>query len=367
MIIGVPKEIKPDEYRVGMVPAGVGQLVLAGHTVLIEKSAGIGSGFPDTTYITEGADIIDTAEEIWSRAEMIVKVKEPIEPEFPLLREGLILYTYLHLAADKRLTETLLEKKIIGIAYETVQESNGSLPLLVPMSEIAGRMSIHEGAKYLEKERGGRGILLGGVPGVPSGNVVILGGGLVGLNAAKMAVGLGARVTIIDLSLPRLQYLDDIFGNRIETLHSNPHTISEQAKIADLLVGAVLLPGAKAPRLVSKSLVTEMREGSVIVDVSVDQGGCIETTKPTTHHDPTYFVSGVQHYCVANMPGSVPRTSTIALTNATFKFAMEIAENGFDNAVKNNLALRKGVNMHFGKLTCRQVADSHQLEYTVLD
>jgi alanine dehydrogenase len=367
MIIGVPKEIKPDEYRVGMVPAGVRQFVLAGHTVLIEKSAGIGSGFPDSAYKTEGADIIDTAGEVWSRAEMVVKVKEPIEPEFPLLREGLILYTFLHLAADKALTETLLGKKIIGIAYETVQENDGSLPLLVPMSEIAGRMSIHEGAKYLEKERGGRGILLGGVPGVPSGNVMVLGGGLVGLNAAKMAVGLGARVTVIDLSLPRLQYLDDIFGNRIETLHSNPHTISEQAKIADLLVGAVLLPGAKAPRLVSKSLVAEMREGSVIVDVSVDQGGCIETTKPTTHHDPTYFVSGVQHYCVANMPGSVPRTSTIALTNATFRFAMEIAETGFDNTVKNNDALRKGVNLHLGRLTCRQVADSLGLEYSGLD
>jgi alanine dehydrogenase len=290
-----------------------------------------------------------------------------VEPEFPHLREGLILYTFLHLAADKALTETLMEKKIIAVAYETVEESDGSLPLLVPMSEIAGRMSIHEGAKYLEKERGGRGILLGGVPGVASGNVVILGGGLVGLNAAKMAAGLGARVTVIDLSLPRLQYLDDIFGNRIETLHSNPHTISEQVKIADLLIGAVLLPGAKAPRLVDKSLVAEMRKGSVIIDVSVDQGGCIETTRPTTHHDPTYFVSGVQHYCVANMPGAVPRTSTIALTNATFRFAMEIARTGIDNAIKNNEALHKGVNLYLGRLTCRQVADSLGLEFSVLE
>ena len=364
MIIGVPKEIKPDEYRVGMVPAGVRQLVLAGHTVLIEESAGIGSGFPDSSYISEGAEIAEGPKDIWSRSDMVIKVKEPVEPEFEYLREGLILYTYLHLAADKELTEVLVKSGISGIAYETVQEKDGSLPLLNPMSEIAGRMSIHEGAKFLEKEKGGRGILLGGVPGVPSGQVVILGGGLVGLNAAKMAVGLGARVTVIDISLPRLRYLDDIFANKIETLHSNPHTIRESVSTADLLVGAVLIPGAKAPMLVTRSMVSRMQPGSVIVDVSVDQGGCIETSRPTTHHDPTYTVDGVTHYCVSNMPGAVPRTSTIALTNATFRYAYDIAQKGFENAMRGNEALRKGVNTHKGKLTYEQVAVSHGIKYT---
>lgn len=366
MIIGIPGEIKPDEYRVGMVPSGVHQLVLAGHKVLVEKSAGEGSGFPNLSFITEGAEIVETAEEVWSRSEMIVKVKEPIDPEFNYLREGLILYTFLHLAADRELTEKLLDKSIIGIAYETVQDNNGLLPLLVPMSEIAGRMAIHEGAKYLEKEKGGRGILLGGVPGVEPGKVVILGGGVVGTNAAKMAVGLAARVTVIDSSLGRLRYLDDIFGNRLETLHSNPHIIRERVLEADLLVGAVLIPGAKAPLLVTREMVPEMKQGAVLVDVSIDQGGCVETGRPTSHHDPTYVVDGVTHYCVSNMPGAVPRTSTLALANATFSFAFEIAQKGIKIATVENPPLAKGVNVCYGQLTCKQVALSLDLKYTPL-
>ncbi len=363
MIIGVPKEIKPDEYRVGVVPAGVKELVLAGHAVLVEKSAGDGSGFPDSAYLDEGAELIGTAKEIWKRSGMIVKVKEPVEPEFDYMREGLIIFTFLHLAADKALTEKLLEKKIIGIAYETVQDEDGSLPLLVPMSEIAGRMSIQEGAKYLEKERGGRGILLGGVPGVEPGKVVILGGGVVGANAAKMAVGLGARVTVIDASLPRMRYLDDIFGSKLETLHSNRHTIIEKLKEADLLVGAVLIPGAKAPKLVTRSMVSKMKKGAVIVDVSVDQGGCIETSRPTSHHDPTYNLDGVTHYCVSNMPGAVPRTSTIALTNATFPLAFKIAQTEGNIAGSDDSQIESGLNLFMGDLTCEEVALSLNMVY----
>jgi len=367
LIIGVPKEIKPDEYRVGLVPAGVRVLVLGGHTVLVEKSAGVGSGLSDALYAQEGAEIVDSAQEVWSRAEMIIKVKEPIEREYGYLRESLIVYTFLHLAAEKRLTEVLLDKGVIGIAYETVQEKDGTLPLLVPMSEIAGCMAVQEGAKYLEKEKGGRGILLGGVPGVEPGRVTILGGGVVGTNAAKMAVGLGARVTLLDSSLPRLRYLDDIFGGALETLYSNPHTVREYVSTADLLIGAVLKPGAKTPHLVTRSMVGEMRDGSVIVDVSVDQGGCIETSRPTSHHDPTYKVDGVTHYCVTNMPGAVPRTSTFALTNATFPLALEIAEKGYKISICDNFALKRGVNVFRGKLICRQVAESLGMEYSPLE
>ena len=366
MIIGVPKEIKPDEYRVGMVPSGARALVQGGHTVLVEKSAGEGSGITDGQFTHEGAELVESAEEVWTRAEMIIKVKEPVESEFDCLREGMILYTFLHLAADKRLTEVLLEKGIIGVAYETVQEEDSSLPLLIPMSEIAGRMAIQEGAKYLEKEKGGRGILLGGVPGVSPGRVAILGGGIVGTNAAKMAMGLGARVTVLDGSLARLRYLDDIFGGRLETLHSNSHTIRESVMAADLLIGAVLLAGARAPRLVTRPMISEMKKGAVIVDVSVDQGGCIETSRPTSHHDPIFVVDGVTHYCVTNMPGAVPHTSTHALTNATFPYALEIASKGIKIAIKDNYALSKGINIYKGKLTCEQAANSLDMPYTAL-
>ena len=367
MIIGVPKEIKPDEYRIGLVPAGAREFVLRGHTVLIEKSAGVGSGITDEQFMHEGAELVDSAQELWGRAEMVIKVKEPIEPEFGHLREGLILYTFLHLAAEKRLTHTLLEKGIVGIAYETVQEEDGSLPLLIPMSEIAGRMAVQEGAKYLEKEKGGRGILLGGVPGVSPGKVTILGGGIVGTNAAKMAIGLGARVIVLDASLARLRYLDDIFGGRVETLHSNSHTIRESVMSADLLIGAVLRAGARAPHLVTRSMVGEMKNGAVIVDVSVDQGGCIETSRPTSHHDPIFVVDGVTHYCVTNMPGAVPHTSTHALTNATFPYALEIASKGIKIAVRDNCALKKGININKGKLTCERVADSLDMPYTTVE
>ena len=367
MIIGVPKEIKQDEHRIGMVPSTVKMLALAGHTLLIETGAGDGSGFSDSDFIGAGGAIIDSAEEVWSRAEMVVKVKEPIEPEYRYLREGLILYTFLHLAADKQLTEELIKSGTIALGYETVEEKNGSLPLLLPMSEVAGRMSVQEGAKYLEKEKGGKGILLGGVPGVPPGKIVILGGGVVGSNAAKIAVGIGASVSIIDSSLPRLRYLEDIFGNSIETLHSNPATIRERALKADLLIGAVLIPGAKAPKLVSRSLVSEMQPGSVIVDVAVDQGGAVETSRPTTHHDPTFTVDGVTHYCVANMPGAVPRTSTMALSNATSRYCMEIANLGIKEAIKAHPALRPGINTWLGDLTCEEVAKAHSLPYKPLE
>lgn len=366
MIVGVPKEIKADEYRVGMVPAGVRELVLKNHTVLVEKSAGDGSGLPDDLYIKEGAEVVSTAQEVWSRSELIVKVKEPIEEEYKYLREGLLLYTFLHLAANKPLTEVLLEKRIIGIAYETVQEADGSLPLLVPMSEVAGRMAVHEGAKYLEKEKGGRGILLGGVPGVAPGRITIIGGGVVGTNAAKMALGLGARVTLIDSSLKRLRYLDDIFGGRLETLHSNRHTIRESVRQADLLIGAVLIAGAKAPRLVTRSMVGEMKKGAVIVDVSVDQGGCVETSHPTSHHDPIFVVDGVTHYCVSNMPGAVPHTSTFALTNATFPYAFQIAQKGITICIGEHRAIRSGINVYCGSLVCKQVALSLDMDYKPL-
>ena len=328
MIIGVPKEVKVQEYRVGLVPGGVKSLTDAGHTVLVQRGAGVGSGIPDERYTRMGAEIVDEAADVWGRSDMIVKVKEPIPSEYGFFREGLVLYTYLHLAAVPELTEALLESKVCGIAYETIEDSHGRLPLLKPMSEIAGRMSVQAGAHALQKENGGRGVLLGGVPGTTPGKVAILGGGTVGTNAAKMAVGLGAQVTVLDRNLDRLTYLDDIFAGRITTLYSNPETIEMAVTEADLTIGAVLIAGARAPALVDRAMLGRMKEAAVVVDVAVDQGGCIETCRPTTHEEPTYVVDGVVHYCVANMPGAVARTSTFALNNATMGHAIALANKG---------------------------------------
>jgi alanine dehydrogenase len=333
VIVGLPKEIKDNEYRVGLTPAGVRALTDAGHEVVVENSAGEGSGFEDHLYQRAGGSIIDSADAVWARAEMIVKVKEPIASEYPRMREGQLLFTYLHLAPDKELTKRLLERKITGIAYETITDRRGGLPLLTPMSEVAGRMAIQVGAHYLEKMSGGRGILLGGVPGVPSARVVIIGGGVVGTNAAKIAVGMGANVTIIDSNLDRLRELDDIFLTKISTLASSAYMIHDAIMQADLIVGAVLVPGAAAPKLVTRNMLKDVPNGAVIVDVAVDQGGCIETTHPTTHSNPTFYVEGVLHYCVANMPGAVPRTSTFALTNATLPYALKLANKGFLTAI----------------------------------
>ncbi|HIJ79925.1 MAG: alanine dehydrogenase, partial [Desulfobulbaceae bacterium] len=321
MIIGVPKEIKEKEYRVGMVPAGVKALAGKGHSIIIEKNAGAGSGISDQEFIAAGATLVATAKEVWERAEMVIKVKEPLAPEYPFLRPGLILFTYLHLAPLPELTGELLEKKVIGVAYETVQLDNGFLPLLAPMSQVAGRMAIQEGARFLEKEAGGRGVLLGGIPGVRPGQVTILGSGTVGSHAAQMAVGLGASVTILGINLRRLAELTDQFGGRITTLASNQHNIEEELKKADLVVGAVLVPGGNAPKLISREMLAIMQPGAVIVDVAIDQGGCAETSRPTYHSDPVFAVDGIIHYCVANMPGAVPRTSTFGLTNATLPYA----------------------------------------------
>lgn len=357
MIIGVPKEIKDDEYRVSLTPAGVQELVTVGHSVMVEDGAGIGSGLNNDLYESEGARIAKR-EEIYGKADMIMKVKEPLEEEYDLLHEGQILYTYLHLAPAPDLTEALLKRKIIGIAYETVQLKDNSLPLLIPMSEVAGRMSIHEGAKYLERENGGRGILLGGVPGVDPGHVVILGGGIVGANAAKMAIGTGASVTLLDVNLQRLRYLDDLYGGRLKTIMSNKVNIREALSTADLVVGAVLIPGAKAPKLISREMLSAMEPGSVIVDVCIDQGGALETSRPTSHSNPIFEVDGVIHYCVSNMPGALARTSTFALTNATFSFAFELAQKGFKKAMMDNPALRKGLNLCNGHVTHPAVAEA---------
>ncbi|MGA9997304.1 MAG: alanine dehydrogenase [Pyrinomonadaceae bacterium] len=367
MIVGLPKEIKDNEYRVGLTPAGVRALTDAGHTVVGEKSAGEGSGFEDSLYQRAGATILDSADDVWAQGEMIVKVKEPIAPEYPRMREGQLLFTYLHLAPDKKLTEQLLERKVTGVAYETITDRKGTLPLLTPMSEVAGRMAVQVGSHYLEKMSGGRGILLGGVPGVPAASVVILGGGVVGTNAAKIAVGMGAHVTIIDKDLDRLRELDDIFLTKISTLASSAYMIHDAISQADLIIGAVLVPGAAAPKLVTKGMLKDVPNGAVIVDVAVDQGGCIETTHPTTHSDPTYYVEGVLHYCVANMPGAVPRTSTFALTNATLPYALKLANKGFMDAIASDAGLKEGVNTYAGKLTYEAVATAQGLEYTPLD
>ena len=363
MIVGLPKEIKDNEYRVGLTPAGVRALTDASHQVIVEKSAGEGSGFEDALYQKAGAQIIDSADDVWARAEMIVKVKEPIEPEYPRMREGQLLFTYLHLAPDRKLTQELLKRKVAGIAYETITDRRGGLPLLTPMSEVAGRMAIQVGAHYLEKMAGGRGILLGGVPGVPAARVVILGGGVVGTNAAKIAVGMGSHVTIIDNNLDRLRELDDIFLSKISTLASSAYMIHDAISTADLIVGAVLVPGASAPMLVTKNMLKDVPNGAVIVDVAVDQGGCIETTHPTTHSNPTYYVEGVLHYCVANMPGAVPRTSTFALTNATLPYALKLANKGFFEAIRADAGLKAGVNTYAGHCTYEAVAASQGLPY----
>ncbi|MFE8704203.1 alanine dehydrogenase [Cytobacillus sp. FJAT-54145] len=364
MRIGVPTEIKNNENRVAMTPAGVVNLVKFGHEVFIEAGAGLGSGFTDADYVNAGASIVQTAEEAWSM-EMVMKVKEPLPSEYKYFREGLILFTYLHLAPEPELTKALIENKVVGIAYETVQLPNNTLPLLTPMSEVAGRMATQIGAQFLEKVHGGKGILLAGVPGVKRGKVTIIGGGVAGTNAAKMAIGLGANVTIIDLSPDRLRQLDDIFGSDVTTLMSNPLNIAEAVKDSDLVIGAVLIPGAKAPKLVSEEMIVSMTPGSVVVDIAIDQGGIFETTdRITTHDNPTYVKHDVVHYAVANMPGAVPRTSTIALTNVTVPYAVQIANKGYEQACLDNEALLKGINTLNGFVTYEAVAESHGLEYS---
>jgi len=361
MIIGVPKEIKNGEKRVAVTPQGVDALVAHHHRVVVEKGAGIGSGFSDREYEKAGAKVVEKKEDIWNEAHMVVKVKEPLEPEFPLMRPGQIIFTYLHLAADRELTHRLMESRIVGIGYETIQERDGSLPLLRPMSEIAGRASVLAGGMCLEAAHGGRGVLLCGASGVPPAKVVILGAGVAGSNACKVAVGIGARVSILDIQPARLSYLHDITQGHITTFISNRMTISEEITDADLVIGAVLIPGAQAPRLVTRQMLRRMRPGSAIVDISVDQGGCFETTHPTTHEHPTYLEEGIVHYCVANIPGAYPRTSTYALTNATFPYVLQMADKGYEKAMEENETLRKGLNLIDGKVVCTGVAKSFGL------
>jgi alanine dehydrogenase len=364
MIIGVPKEIKNNENRVAVTPAGVAELVKRGNKVYVQTSAGVGSGFRDEVYISAGAVMFPTIEEIYDIAEMIIKVKEPIESEYKLVKKGQIVYTYFHFASSEVLTRAMIGSGAMCLAYETVEMPDHSLPLLVPMSEVAGRMSIQQGAKYLEKTFGGSGVLLGGVPGVPPAKVLIIGGGIVGTEAAKMASGLGADVTIMDLSLPRLRYLADIMPANVKTMMSNHFNIAEMVQTHDLIIGAVLIPGAKAPKLVTRDMLKTMRPGTVLVDVAVDQGGCFETTRPTTHANPTYTIDEVIHYCVANMPGAVPRTSTLALTNATLPYALQLAEKGWREACRQNQPLAKGLNVIDGKVVYHGVAEAFNLPYT---
>lgn len=364
MIIGIPKEIKDHEYRVSLTPDGAAVLHRAGHEVCVESSAGEGSGFTDEEYRRAGATIAASKDEVFANAELIVKVKEPLLSECPLFRPGQALFTYLHLASLPDLTKALLDRRILAIAYETTNAKDGSLPMLKPMSEIAGRMSVQVGAHYLEKTQGGRGVLLAGVPGVESGKVVVLGAGVVGTSATRIAVGLGAQVTVINLDLDRLQHLDDLYQGRIVTRAASPAAIEQALREADLVIGAVLVPGAKAPKIVPRSVVSRMKRGAVIVDVSVDQGGCFETTRPTTHSDPVYVVDGVLHYCVANMPGIVPWTSTFALTNATLPYIVRLASDGVDRAIRSDPGLAKGVNLKDGQVTCQGVAEAHGLRFT---
>lgn len=358
MIIGVPKEVKDHESRVGITPAGVRALAEAGHKVLVETHAGELSAFPDDEYQAAGAEIVGSAHNVWGNADMVVKVKEPVEKEYGFFRPGLTLFTYLHLAPLPALTDQLLKNKVTGIAYETIRDRANTLPLLTPMSEVAGRMSVQVGANYLEKERGGRGLLLGGVPGVPPANVCIIGGGIVGTNAAKIALGMGAKVTLVDLNLNRLRELDDIFNGRVFTLASNSYNVSHATREADLVIGGVLIPGASAPKIVTEAMVSKMKKGAVIVDVAIDQGGCIATARPTTHSDPSYELHGVVHYCVTNMPAAVPNTSTLALTNATFPYVLRIAQHGPKQAVLSDPGMAEGVNTWDGSLTCAPVAQS---------
>ncbi|MDO8136712.1 MAG: alanine dehydrogenase [Candidatus Brocadiales bacterium] len=363
MIIGVPKETKVDEYRVALVPVGAEELVKHGHRVLVEKGAGLGSGITDEEYIKAGAKLVNGIERIYEEANMVLKVKEPLPEEYTLLREGQIVFTFFHFAASRPLTEAVLASKAVAIAYETIRDSRGGHPLLTPMSEVAGRMSIQQGAKYLEKPMEGRGILLGGVPGVTPAEVVVIGGGVVGTNAAKVAAGLGARVTIMDINLDRLRYLDDIMPKNVMTLMSNPQNIREKIKDADLLIGAVLIEGARTPVLITREMVKTMKPASVIVDVSIDQGGCVETSRPTTHTQPTFKVDEVLHYCVTNMPGAVGRTSTYALTNASLPYVLEIADKGYEKASRDNPAIKNGINIIKGKITNRAVAEVFGLKY----
>jgi len=367
MIIGLPKEIKNNENRVALTPAGVNELVKHGHTVYVQSTAGEGSGFSDEDYVNFGATILPTIEEVYGIAEMIVKVKEPIEPEYKLIKKDQLVFTYFHFASHEPLTLAMMESGSVCLAYETVEKADRSLPLLVPMSEVAGRMSVQEGAKYLEKPMGGLGVLIGGVPGVRPAEVVVLGGGIVGTNAAKMAAGMGAHVTMMDISLPRLRELDDIMLANVDTVYSNAYNIQEAIKTADLVIGAVLIPGAKAPHLITKDMLKSMEPGAVLVDVAVDQGGCFETTKPTTHQDPVYVVDGVLHYTVANMPGAVPYTSTLALTNATLPYAIQLANKGWKKACRENEELKLGLNVIEGKVCYEGVAAAFGLDYHNVD
>ena len=362
MIVGIPKEVKSDEYRVSMVPVGVEELTKAGHKVLLQAGAGMGSGISDDQYATCGAEIVESAAEIWKRSELIVKVKEPTTDEWPLMKSGQTLFTYFHFAADEKLTHACLKSGITAVAYETIKDTKGGLPLLTPMSEVAGRMSIQEGAKYLERPQEGRGILLSGVPGVAPATVVVLGGGVVGANAAKTAAGLGANVYILDVNLDRLRYLDDVMPKNVTTLFSNRHNILDLLQWADLLIGAVLIPGARAPHLVRREDLKRMPPRSVVIDVAIDQGGCLETSRPTTHAKPIYIVDDIVHYCVTNMPGAVGRTSTYALTNVTLPYALELANKGPDKAVKENAGLMTGLNVRAGKVTNKAVAETFGME-----
>lgn len=364
MIIGVPKEIKTHENRVSLQPGGVLQLKRNGHEVLVEKGAGLGSGFTDEMYIERGATIIAEVDEIWARSAMIMKVKEPIAAEYPKMREGQIIFTYFHFAADRKLTSAVIDSGCIAIAYETVEKEDGSLPLLIPMSEVAGRMAAQEGAKYLEKATGGRGVLLGGIPGVPPANVMVLGGGIVGVNAAKIAAGMGANTIILDISLKKLRYLDDVMPKNVRTLYSSEEAIRNLLPETELVIGAVLITGAKAPNLISRDMLKLMKPGTVMVDVAIDQGGCFETSRPTTHADPIYIIDDVVHYCVANMPGAVPYTSTLGLTNATLPYAVQIANKGWKNALNEDPELKLGLNIAEGKIVYKDVAEAFEMDYT---
>jgi alanine dehydrogenase len=361
--VGIPREIKTEEQRVSIVPAGVSAFVSHGHEVFVEREAGTGSGISDEEYRMAGAKIVDRADLLWRESDMIMKVKEPLNPEFDWMREGQIIFTFFHLAADEDLTRRLLERKIIGIAYETIQLEDGSLPLLAPMSEVAGRLAIQMGAFCLEAKNGGSGILLSGVSGVPPARVAIIGGGIAGTNACHIAVGIGAQVSILDVNAARLRYLQDLYHGRVMTVMSNRANIAEFVESADLVIGSVLIPGARAPRLITRGMIQSMKKGSAFVDISIDQGGCAETSKPTTHDNPIYVVDDVVHYCVANMPGAVPRTSTYALTNVTISYALEIADKGYEQALKDNRVLARGLNLHKGRVTYKHVAEAFNMEY----
>ena len=367
MKIGLPREVKDNEYRVGMVPAGVYSLVEDGHSVYVQKGAGGGSGFPDAEYVEAGAQLVDTAEEVYAFGDLVIKVKEPAAGEFDLLREGQVVFGYFHLAPLPELTTVLMRKKVTAVAYETITDDHGRLPLLTPMSEIAGRMATIVGTYYLQKPWGGRGVLLGGVPGVRPALVVVLGAGTVGINAVKMAMGLGAQVSVLDVDVEKLRYIDDLYFGRVETLISNKFQLAEAVRRADLVIGGVLIPGANAPKLVTRDMVANMKPGSVVVDVAVDQGGCCETTRPTTHSDPVYEVEGVIHYCVTNMPGAVPRTSTLALTNVTLPYARRMAWIGLEEAARKDVHLRNGVNTYQGRLTCRPVSEAQGLPFVSME